>query len=88
MKTAGASGTIPSVLKYVTEFISQDPEKDVMTFLLTVSKVHLSQMAPEMSADVVRICNAQASAIGMLFKRSVIRLRVHRCTTDIAHLAA
>ncbi|CAO3673581.1 unnamed protein product [Umbelopsis vinacea] len=33
--TNGAAGTIPSVLKYYLEFISENPERDVMEFLLT-----------------------------------------------------
>lgn len=37
--TNGAAGTIPSVLKYYLEFISEDPEKDVMEFLLTTSAI-------------------------------------------------
>ncbi|ORX37449.1 serine dehydratase alpha chain-domain-containing protein [Kockovaella imperatae] len=37
--TNGAAGVIPATLKYVTEFISQDPERDTMTFLLTASAI-------------------------------------------------
>lgn len=37
--TAGACGVIPSVLKYVTEFVSIDAEKDILTFLLTAAAV-------------------------------------------------
>lgn len=37
--TNGASGTIPSVLKYYLEFISDNPERDVMEFLLTTSAI-------------------------------------------------
>ncbi|KAJ8585993.1 L-serine ammonia-lyase [Rhizopogon salebrosus TDB-379] len=37
--TNGAAGIIPAVLKYVLEFISDDPEKSVKTFLLTASAV-------------------------------------------------
>ncbi|KAI8983520.1 L-serine ammonia-lyase [Pilobolus umbonatus] len=37
--TNGAAGTIPSVLKYYVEFISEDPERDVMEFLLTTSAI-------------------------------------------------
>ncbi|KAL0091017.1 L-serine ammonia-lyase [Phycomyces blakesleeanus] len=37
--TNGAAGTIPSVLKYYLEFISENPEKDVMEFLLTTSAI-------------------------------------------------
>ncbi|KAK1925700.1 serine dehydratase alpha chain-domain-containing protein [Papiliotrema laurentii] len=37
--TNGAAGVIPATLKYVTEFISQDPERDIMTFLLTASAI-------------------------------------------------
>ncbi|KAI9263403.1 L-serine ammonia-lyase [Phascolomyces articulosus] len=37
--TNGAAGTIPSVLKYYIEFISENPEKDVMEFLLTTSAI-------------------------------------------------
>ncbi|KAF7973642.1 hypothetical protein HWV62_14718 [Athelia sp. TMB] len=37
--TNGAAGVIPAVLKYITEFVSDDPEKCVTTFLLTASAV-------------------------------------------------
>ncbi|KAI8099102.1 L-serine ammonia-lyase [Halteromyces radiatus] len=37
--TNGAAGTIPSVLKYYMEFISEDPEHDVMEFLLTTAAI-------------------------------------------------
>ncbi|KDQ61618.1 hypothetical protein JAAARDRAFT_31094 [Jaapia argillacea MUCL 33604] len=37
--TNGAAGVIPAVLKYIIEFVSDDPEKSVKTFLLTASAV-------------------------------------------------
>ncbi|KAF8318724.1 L-serine ammonia-lyase [Clavulina sp. PMI_390] len=37
--TNGASGVIPAVLKYIVEFISDDPERDIFTFLLTASAI-------------------------------------------------
>ena len=37
--TNGAAGTIPSVLKYYLEFISENPENDVMEFLLTTAAI-------------------------------------------------
>lgn len=37
--TNGAAGVIPATLKYVVEFISQAPERDIMTFLLTASAI-------------------------------------------------
>ncbi|ORX57553.1 L-serine ammonia-lyase [Hesseltinella vesiculosa] len=37
--TNGAAGTIPSVLKYYIEFISESPEQDVMEFLLTTAAI-------------------------------------------------
>lgn len=37
--TNGAAGIIPAVLKYVIEFISDDPERDVPTFLLTAAAI-------------------------------------------------
>ncbi|TFK18452.1 L-serine ammonia-lyase [Coprinopsis marcescibilis] len=37
--TNGAAGVIPGVLKYLLEFVSDDPEKSVKTFLLTASAV-------------------------------------------------
>ncbi|KAI9638233.1 serine dehydratase alpha chain-domain-containing protein [Dioszegia hungarica] len=37
--TNGAAGVIPATLKYVTEFISHSPERDIMTFLLTASAI-------------------------------------------------
>ncbi|KAI5464204.1 serine dehydratase alpha chain-domain-containing protein [Mariannaea sp. PMI_226] len=35
--TNGAAGIIPAVMKYVVEFISDDPERDIPTFLLTAA---------------------------------------------------
>ncbi|KAF8074771.1 serine dehydratase alpha chain-domain-containing protein [Lyophyllum atratum] len=37
--TNGAAGVIPAVLKYIIEFVSDDPEKSIETFLLTASAV-------------------------------------------------
>ncbi|KAI0060920.1 L-serine ammonia-lyase [Artomyces pyxidatus] len=37
--TNGAAGVIPAVLKYIVEFVSDDPEKSVKTFLLTAAAV-------------------------------------------------
>ncbi|MBW0488434.1 hypothetical protein O181_028149 [Austropuccinia psidii MF-1] len=37
--TNGAAGVIPSVLKYFLEFVSEDPEQDIMTFLLTAAAI-------------------------------------------------
>ncbi|KAK4048039.1 hypothetical protein OIV83_005073 [Microbotryomycetes sp. JL201] len=37
--TNGAAGVIPSVLKYVLEFISDNPDRDCKTFLLTAAAV-------------------------------------------------
>ncbi|KAI7871718.1 L-serine ammonia-lyase [Spinellus fusiger] len=37
--TNGAAGTIPSVLKYYLEFISENPERDAMEFLLTTAAI-------------------------------------------------
>ncbi|KAI0874423.1 L-serine ammonia-lyase [Hypoxylon argillaceum] len=37
--TNGAAGIIPSVLKYTTEFISDDPDRDILTFLLTAAAI-------------------------------------------------
>ncbi|KAG6364009.1 hypothetical protein INS49_009112 [Diaporthe citri] len=37
--TNGAAGIIPAVLKYTVEFISDDPERDIMTFLLTSAAI-------------------------------------------------
>lgn len=37
--TNGAAGVIPAVLKYVVEFVSDDPEKSIKTFLLTAAAV-------------------------------------------------
>lgn len=37
--TNGASGVIPAVLKYIIEFISDEPEKSVETFLLTAAAI-------------------------------------------------
>lgn len=37
--TNGAAGIIPAVLKYIVEFISDDPERDVPIFLLTAAAI-------------------------------------------------
>ncbi|GAW08126.1 l-serine partial [Lentinula edodes] len=37
--TNGAAGVIPAVLKYIIEFVSDDPDKSIMTFLLTASAI-------------------------------------------------
>ncbi|KAG2011473.1 L-serine dehydratase [Coprinopsis cinerea AmutBmut pab1-1] len=37
--TNGAAGVIPGVLKYILEFVSDDPEKSIKTFLLTAAAV-------------------------------------------------
>ncbi|KAK7228006.1 hypothetical protein V2G26_000176 [Clonostachys chloroleuca] len=37
--TNGAAGIIPAVLKYTAEFVSDDPERDIPTFLLTASAI-------------------------------------------------
>ncbi|KAI1091820.1 serine dehydratase alpha chain-domain-containing protein [Rostrohypoxylon terebratum] len=37
--TNGAAGIIPAVLKYLIEFISDDVERDILTFLLTASAI-------------------------------------------------
>ncbi|KIW18019.1 L-serine ammonia-lyase [Exophiala spinifera] len=37
--TNGAAGIIPAVLKYVVEFVSDDPERDIATFLLTAAAI-------------------------------------------------
>ncbi|GAA5914777.1 uncharacterized protein JCM6883_001091 [Sporobolomyces salmoneus] len=37
--TNGAAGVIPAVLKYLIEFISDDPQRDTQTFLLTAAAI-------------------------------------------------
>lgn len=37
--TNGAAGIIPAVLKYTVEFISDDAERDILTFLLTAAAI-------------------------------------------------
>ncbi|KAJ9051234.1 hypothetical protein DSO57_1006486 [Entomophthora muscae] len=37
--TNGAAGVIPAVLKYYLEFISVDPERDIMEFMLTSAAI-------------------------------------------------
>ncbi|KAI1084932.1 L-serine ammonia-lyase [Whalleya microplaca] len=37
--TNGAAGIIPAVLKYTIEFISEDVERDILTFLLTAAAI-------------------------------------------------
>lgn len=37
--TNGAAGIIPAVLKYIIEFVSDDPERDIPIFLLTAASI-------------------------------------------------
>ncbi|TRM65258.1 serine dehydratase alpha chain-domain-containing protein [Schizophyllum amplum] len=37
--TNGAAGVIPAVLKYILEFVTDEPEKSIQTFLLTAAAV-------------------------------------------------
>lgn len=37
--TNGAAGIIPAVLKYVVEFVSDDPDRDIPAFLLTAAAI-------------------------------------------------
>jgi iron-sulfur-dependent L-serine dehydratase single chain form len=37
--TNGAAGIIPAVLKYIVEFVSDDPERDIPIFLLTAAAI-------------------------------------------------
>ncbi|GAA6059265.1 hypothetical protein JCM10212_006658 [Sporobolomyces blumeae] len=37
--TNGAAGVMPAVLKYLVEFITDDPQRDILTFLLTASAI-------------------------------------------------
>lgn len=37
--TNGAAGIIPAVLKYIVEFVSEDPERDIMEFLFTAAAI-------------------------------------------------
>ncbi|KAF8325870.1 serine dehydratase alpha chain-domain-containing protein [Cantharellus anzutake] len=37
--TNGAAGVIPAVLKYIVEFLSDDPQRDISTFLLTAAAI-------------------------------------------------
>ncbi|KAH6603208.1 hypothetical protein Trco_007983 [Trichoderma cornu-damae] len=37
--TNGAAGIIPAVLKYTIEFVSDDPERDILSFLLTAAAI-------------------------------------------------
>jgi iron-sulfur-dependent L-serine dehydratase single chain form len=37
--TNGAAGIIPAVLKYTVEFVSDDPDRDILTFLLTAAAI-------------------------------------------------
>ncbi|KAL7935669.1 serine dehydratase alpha chain domain-containing protein [Trichoderma chlorosporum] len=37
--TNGAAGIIPAVLKYTIEFVSDDPERDIVSFLLTAAAI-------------------------------------------------
>ncbi|CAE6487791.1 unnamed protein product [Rhizoctonia solani] len=65
--TNGASGVIPAVLKYIVEFISEDPEKDIATFLLTAGAIGMlfkrgsTISAAEASPEVI----TQAAEIGI-----------------------
>ncbi|OZJ04358.1 hypothetical protein BZG36_02392 [Bifiguratus adelaidae] len=63
--TNGAAGTIPAVLKYYLEFISENPETDVMEFLLTSAAVGMlyKRGATVMGGTVEQVENA--AEIGM-----------------------
>ncbi|KAG8776993.1 hypothetical protein FRC12_000591 [Ceratobasidium sp. 428] len=50
--TNGASGVIPAVLKYIVEFISEDPEKDIATFLLTAAAIGEDQLFQRLKEGV------------------------------------
>lgn len=55
--TNGAAGTIPSVLKYYLEFISENPENDVMEFLLTTAAIGmLFKRGASISGKKLRLC--------------------------------
>ncbi|KAI0319616.1 serine dehydratase-like protein, alpha subunit [Amylostereum chailletii] len=62
--TNGAAGVIPAFLKYIIEFVSDDPEKFIVTFLLTAAvrlPAHTFQRPYLYAGDM--------SAVDMLFKR-------------------
>ncbi|KAG8748385.1 hypothetical protein FRC10_005932 [Ceratobasidium sp. 414] len=73
--TNGASGVIPAVLKYVVEFISEDPEKDIATFLLTAAAIggRDQPILPQ---------TACCLSVGQLF----LRLKVKYSTLSVAKL--
>ncbi|QRW03096.1 hypothetical protein RhiLY_02095 [Ceratobasidium sp. AG-Ba] len=56
--TNGASGVIPAVLKYIVEFISEDPEKDIATFLLTAGAIGCVSIS-----DMTGICVTWPGAV-------------------------
>jgi L-serine deaminase len=74
--TNGAAGIIPAVLKYVLEFISDDPEKSVKTLLLTASVCNWFKRRLD--------ANARLQAVGMLFKRgSTISAAEGGCQAEV-----
>jgi L-serine deaminase len=51
--TNGAAGVIPAVLKYIIEFVTDDPEKATQTFLLTAAVASLHPFLAASPTDLI-----------------------------------
>lgn len=80
--TNGAAGVIPAVLKYIIEFISDDPEKSIKTFLLTAAVCDADQIQAKIRylTKVCRqwACYSRGAAQFQLRKEDVRRKLVVR----------
>ncbi|KAJ3821872.1 serine dehydratase beta chain-domain-containing protein [Lentinula raphanica] len=70
--TNGAAGVIPAVLKYIIEFVSDDPDKSVMTFLLTASAIGMLFKRGSTISAAEGGCQAE---VGGKFANELIRTR-------------
>ncbi|KPI41748.1 L-serine dehydratase [Cyphellophora attinorum] len=89
--TNGAAGIIPAVLKYIVEFVSDDPERDVPIFLLTAAAIAslfkrgatISAAEGGCMAEVGVACSMAAGAYAavwaLVLKRSNKQLRSAPC---------
>ncbi|KAG6890293.1 hypothetical protein C0995_009499 [Termitomyces sp. Mi166 len=61
--TNGAAGVIPAVLKYIIEFLSDDPEKSIQTFLLTASAIGMLFKRGSTISAAEGGCQAEVGAV-------------------------
>ncbi|KAF8920731.1 serine dehydratase alpha chain-domain-containing protein [Mucidula mucida] len=72
--TNGAAGVIPAVLKYIIEFVSDDPEKSIMTFLLTASAIGMLFKRGSTISAAEGGCQAEVGGARCGFRRMYGRL--------------